>query len=331
MRRWRTTGGFQRVIDWVLWTAVTFQKQLPEPAPDSIWQVASFTPYLSRLTLGKHVASQGMTRVTSDDENSPREPPNNSPLTPTPPRPWHISNVPLAMIFQVLYCLCVGGLQASYAQQTSASHAPNLNLQVLNILMDLFNSDIRQTPQNVVAREWLSDTCPECQLHVLDFVSRLAVDFPAVKPQLLTCNLWPTLSTHYFFAPLRWHLTDAAARGLNIEHPLVKNVTGTYLFLEHRRYLFQLIEFLATLGDSCHFECATLLVSVAVFPYLAMDSRVPADTLATMLRAAVQELFRSPGRARGSDASAGQQRPPRDIAQVIFAAILHHDAGARVT
>jgi hypothetical protein len=330
MRRWRTTGGFQRVIDWVLWTAVTFQKKLPEPAPDSIWQVTSFTPYLSRLTLGKHVTSQGMTRVTSDDEISPREQASNNSLTPTPPRPWHICNVPLAMIFQVLYCLCVGGLQASYAHQTSATNAPNLNLQVLNILMDLFNSDIRQTPQNIVAREWLSDTCPECQLLVLDFVSRLAVDFPAVKPQLLACNLWPTLSSHYFFAPLLWHVTDAAARGLNIEHPLVKNVTGTYLFLEHRRYLFQLIEFLATLGDSCHFECATLLVS-RIFPYLVMCSRAITDTLATMLRAAVQELFRCPDRACDSDAGPRQQRPPRDFAQVIFAAVLQHDAGARVT
>jgi hypothetical protein len=73
------------------------------------------------------------------------------------------------------------------------------NKRIINILLDLFNDEIRGSKDNSRAREKLRTESPELQLHVLDFFTRLIFHFTETINLASHSGLWETIFSDYFF------------------------------------------------------------------------------------------------------------------------------------
>ena len=113
-----------------------------------------------------------------------------------------------------------------------------MNKQIISILVDLFNEDIRNIPQNVIARKRLREEIPDLQFYVLEFITKLLYYHNDMLIILSNFGLWDRIiSTFYLLTP-----------------------TTTDLFIGLRQQVLSFIEFTATLPNHVNNEeCSKLL------------------------------------------------------------------------
>jgi hypothetical protein len=122
-------GGFEKTMDFILWTSECFVTTMPKVTPD-IKLVDLSEPEDTEFT--KPFAYKQTTLP----------PPSNLERQP---------NKELTLLFQVLYTMCV----PSAEEDTSSTLPPVINKGILSVLLDLFNVDIRQSQDNTRARDKL--------------------------------------------------------------------------------------------------------------------------------------------------------------------------------
>ncbi len=112
-------------MDFILWTSEFFTATPSKALPNS--KLFEFMFMEDDLEFTKKV----------DDKVVPCSPPPNL------ERP---ANKELTLLFQVLYSMCVPSIEGGTTESTA------INKGILSILLDLFNTDIRQSPDNIRAR-----------------------------------------------------------------------------------------------------------------------------------------------------------------------------------
>ena len=234
-------GGFENILDFILWTANTFSIKRNEHSVELEQQIIESKDDLGYLT----------TIIES----------NSSINRPIPPPPSFVRppSKELINLFQIIYTLCVpSSLPSSVTPppsptlsnintiNTNVNTNTNTNLQtpqimnkqIISILVDLFNEDIRNIPQNVIARKRLREEIPDLQFYVLEFITKLLYYHNDMLIILSNFGLWDRIiSTFYLLTP-----------------------TTTDLFIGLRQQVLSFIEFTATLPNHVNNEeCSKLL------------------------------------------------------------------------
>ena len=107
-------------------------------------------------------------------------------------------DVRLESLFNSLWAL-VFGAPATFVVQGS-DQGPNKEfVEMLGILFDLFNTDVRQTPENSVARANMAKNGVALQAHVLLFVLDSLQKDPYCVKVFRKAQIWHTLFSRYFF------------------------------------------------------------------------------------------------------------------------------------
>jgi hypothetical protein len=222
---------------------------------------ASRTPSKEAVDVSRKQRQSGIIVVTNPDRTKAAVPaaaafssvqPEGSDST---PQPWSSANPQLESLFAVVLQMCL-----SQTSSEAATAASQLKIQVANrttllVLLDLFNEEIRQTRQNLVARRLIRFVFPEVQL----FVLKLLVMLHQLRPQspqrpgayqlMVDCAVWDVLSGPFFlptnpestatileYMPEEFSREDVAVRSQQI---------STYLNRELSRYFFEAIEYIA--------------------------------------------------------------------------------------
>eukprot|EP01127_Copromyxa_protea_P005440 TRINITY_DN1536_c0_g1_i1.p1 TRINITY_DN1536_c0_g1~~TRINITY_DN1536_c0_g1_i1.p1 ORF type:complete len:3602 (-),score=523.92 TRINITY_DN1536_c0_g1_i1:100-9459(-) len=180
----------EKMLDLVLWTASTFAEIEKEP----IDRVDTETPVLSR-----------------GHESEPSLKPSQVLLSPLDaktksPESWDYFNSVLKQLFDIFYRISESEFQAwskkSEAEPTSISNsrrgAPLDLYTIVPFLLDLFNEDIRHTPNNKRVRLHVRDVFPELQLFVLQYFTRLMDIDPHFSTSLLKMDVLDTILGDYF-------------------------------------------------------------------------------------------------------------------------------------
>lgn len=211
-RRISSLGGWEKIMDMILW----------------VTEVFSINPLITRAKLlagsGRPKATvsrwnSGSKRATGARGENPAIDASPSPsegfmqfdenrmvgrmAAPEPNLPTRTRE--LDTLFKLLFNICMGTAAADPAtlskeqQSSQGTDLSKINRVVVNIIIDLFNVDIRQSPHNVRVRTKLKTEYCELQIVVLQFIVRMVEKSPVSAILCRRYRLWDALFSDSFF------------------------------------------------------------------------------------------------------------------------------------